>query len=71
MVISHIEPLFTQARLEAFIGLSMLVTCTKPWFYAHGFTYEMHKPWAWKHGFLHTVIYGNNRQWFGLNQTKP
>ena len=38
MMISKLTPApFTQAQLEPFIGLSMLVTCTKPWFCAHGF----------------------------------
>ena len=31
IMISHLEPPLTQAQLEAFIGLSMLVTCTIPW----------------------------------------
>mgnify|MGYP006889211740 CR=1 FL=1 len=31
MMISHIESSLRQARLEAFIGLTMLVTYTKPW----------------------------------------
>ena len=58
MVISHIEPPFTQALL----GFLQLSSCIKPqvWnhgFCAHGFACDMHKLWAWNHGFVHTVFY--------------
>ena len=29
----------------------------KPWFWAHGFAYDMHKTIGVNHGFVHTILY--------------
>ena len=63
MIISHIEPPLYTSLTRVFIGLSMLLTCTKPWawthgFWAHGFSCGMHKTMGLEHGFVHTVLYG-------------
>ena len=54
MMISHLDPPLTQAQLEAFICLYMLVACTnyglKPWVC-------MHKTIGLNHGFVHTDLY--------------
>ena len=56
MVISYIEPLLTQAQLEAFIGLSMLVACTNHGFVHMGLDVQNHrlKPWFCEYGFACT-----------------
>ena len=54
LAILHLEPPLTQAQLDAFICLYMLVACTnhrlKPWVC-------MHKTIGLNHGFVHTDLY--------------
>ena len=55
IMISHLDPPLTQAQLEAFICLYMLVACTNHGFVHMGLHAQNHrlKPWFCAHGFIH------------------
>ena len=53
---------FTQVPLEAFIGLPMIVSCTKPWVCAHSLAYMIcTKPWFCAQGLYDSFIWNESK----------
>ena len=47
MIISYLEPPLYTSSTRVFIALFMHKTMgLEPWFWGHGFAYDMHNPWV-------------------------